>query len=71
MLTVGMRKEPSTASGLTDDIDGEPLRAEHPRLHRAFEKGVTNVYRPTTTKQASGRISQLSRRRRGAAGTSR
>ena len=29
MLTVGMRKEPSSASGLTDDIDGEPPRAQN------------------------------------------
>jgi hypothetical protein len=29
MLTVGMRKEPSSASGLTDDSDGELPRAQN------------------------------------------
>ena len=38
---------------------------------QASEKGVSNMYSPTTTKQASGRISQMSGRRRGAVGTSR
>jgi len=38
---------------------------------QASEKGTSNVYSPTTTKQTSGRISQMSRRRRGAVGTSR
>ena len=38
---------------------------------QASEKGVSTEYSPTTTKQASGKISQMSGRRRGAAGTPR